>query len=231
MSSRITLNWVYPRPRGGTEPSDDPVRAVYGLSPPTRGNHGPPSRYAGSYGSIPAHAGEPHSPPAEPTHPRVYPRPRGGTTSRPGYWLDAQGLSPPTRGNLPPWPHGSPCRRSIPAHAGEPYIAGWEQLYITVYPRPRGGTGVNPIVGHQETGLSPPTRGNLGGMLPSDATLGSIPAHAGEPRQGSSRPTSEALYPRPRGGTQGGSTTSITRYGLSPPTRGNRGIPRPWERV
>ena len=52
--------------------------------------------------------------------------------------------------------------------------------------------------------------------------MGSIPAHAGEPRALSRRRTTRAVYPRPRGGTRKRPLLTTNRHGLSPPTRGNR---------
>ena len=51
----------------------------------------------------------------------VYPRPRGGTGSPKPYLVDKVGLSPPTRGNLRDVGVALGRRRSIPAHAGEPW--------------------------------------------------------------------------------------------------------------
>ena len=114
------INWVYPRPRGGTGVRLPNRRRRDGLSPPTRGNqlrtHVPPV----VAGSIPAHAGEPS--PSSPTKylPEVYPRPRGGIPrKRKGIGM-CSGLSPPTRGNRASAAARQGIAGSIPAHAGEP---------------------------------------------------------------------------------------------------------------
>ena len=52
------------------------------------------------------------------------------------------------------------------------------------------------------SGLSPPTRGNpskSGNVL---TVVGSIPAHAGEPRLREKPKSIVEVYPRPRGGTE-----------------------------
>ena len=50
---------------------------------------------------------------------------------------------------------------SIPAHAGEPDRKAAGFARPGVYPRPRGGTGVDWLRRAYGRGLSPPTRGNL----------------------------------------------------------------------
>ena len=152
---------------------------------------------------------------------RVYPRPRGGTMRTVAPYAHPVGLSPPTRGNrLLPLPWASRLR-SIPAHAGEPIMgytpassagsipahAGEPQpnpppiAPAAVYPRPRGGTPMSSICAPHALGLSPPTRGNLQYDGRPDPDLGSIPAHAGEPRSAPESLPWSWVYPRPRGGT------------------------------
>ena len=119
---------------------------------------------------------------------------------------------------------------SIPAHAGEPWSA-WGLWYSPrVYPRPRGGTGRIRCDRRPDRGLSPPTRGNPSiGSQRSEAGR-SIPAHAGEPVLHSRAYAMFAVYPRPRGGTQKKTAARLGRRGLSPPTRGNRYLPKPKRR-
>ena len=112
--------------------------------------------------------------------------------------------------------------RSIPAHAGEPDVKALTALLGKVYPRPRGGTCHSQQSSVPRLGLSPPTRGNHPKNNPRTRQLGSIPAHAGEPRHNplSNRPL--GVYPRPRGGTAACGLCASLLSGLSPPTRGNR---------
>ena len=177
---------------------------------------------ASAAGSIPAHAGEPGIVRRVRSSPAVYPRPRGGTIASAAASSWRRGLSPPTRGNHDMVGDGEMIQGSIPAHAGEPLCPCQESSSMRVYPRPRGGTfrygrRVKPL-----RGLSPPTRGNLGGFAPSVRVGGSIPAHAGEPNARHIRLAPFAVYPRPRGGTVATSLACVSSHGLSPPTRGNR---------
>ena len=174
--------------------------------------------------SIPAHAGEPLAFAESAASPAVYPRPRGGTRIIALRSACVSGLSPPTRGNRQWRYQHAPLPRSIPAHAGEPDIIMALPIAGMVYPRPRGGTLRNRRAYWNRMGLSPPTRGNRQDRDRVLRRLGSIPAHAGEPR--TCAPTSPAptVYPRPRGGTQAAAVSASVRKGLSPPTRGNRSI-------
>ena len=72
-----------------------------------------------------------------------------------------------------------------------------------------------------DSGLSPPTRGNLGYEGVRAGGFRSIPAHAGEPDIITLLPQETLVYPRPRGGTCFRIGAFRCLYGLSPPTRGN----------
>ena len=157
----------------------------------------------------------------------VYPRPRGGTSSRTYSGVSCHGLSPPTRGNLLRGKTGGQPGGSIPAHAGEPCHAPTRSLATAVYPRPRGGTRSLLPNTVNARGLSPPTRGNLIGAESGQHPLGSIPAHAGEPSLVELPCCVIRVYPRPRGGTRLSIMTLGADKGLSPPTRGNLLTKRP----
>ena len=174
--------------------------------------------------SIPAHAGEPPAFRAFFRLRAVYPRPRGGTGSLTSTTRAPSGLSPPTRGNHSETERTGEPRRSIPAHAGEPFPSPFDGLPPAVYPRPRGGT--RPVLYRPlaSDGLSPPTRGN---RLESKCYVNyarSIPAHAGEPLSVRLEESPRQVYPRPRGGTDSDSRRARTGGGLSPPTRGNHAM-------
>ena len=201
------------------------ARGAVGLSSPTRGNLRARFGVRLSWGSIPAHAGEPiEIADADARARAVYPRPRGGTLPESTLIGGESGLSPPTRGNPAPSALAFAPMRSIPAHAGEPRLPIQVALIRGVYPRPRGGTDVVAIRHRAVGGLSPPTRGNRLVRPLQPAVEGSIPAHAGEPRSYFASVAPSEVYPRPRGGTFDSSTSSAASDGLSPPTRGNRGI-------
>ena len=192
---------VYPRPRGGTMLSAMSESGRTGLSPPTRGNRRALRLRLREARSIPAHAGEPGASARTARYGGVYPRPRGGTVTSVGMASTVEGLSPPTRGNPPAGTSKASRRRSIPAHAGEPFGNMALCRMMAVYPRPRGGTYSIGNKPPSSEGLSPPTRGNPRDCVDALAVGGSIPAHAGEPAPCVVLEYDAAVYPRPRGGT------------------------------
>ena len=177
-------------------------------------------------GSIPAHAGEPPAGISLVCLRPVYPRPRGGTVHAALAARSRRGLSPPTRGNLPPAEWSVQATRSIPAHAGEPPGRRGGVSHRAVYPRPRGGTSTPAARTHWRRGLSPPTRGNRRLVSHPRRLSRSIPAHAGEPADASPSPAHATVYPRPRGGTSALAFLPFHSGGLSPPTRGNLALNR-----
>ena len=76
-------------------------------------------------------------------------------------------------------------------------------------------------------GLSPPTRGSHHTHFHDLARGGSIPAHAGKPRNAASRNRLIGVYPRPRGEATSPTTSESADSGLSPPTRGSRNLQIP----
>ena len=92
---------------------------------------------------------------------------------------------------------------------------------VAVYPRPRGGAIMEPGALKYLDGLSPPTRGSQGLRGLWRVSLGSIPAHAGEPPGVAVFGDRIGVYPRPRGGATWGHPRTCAHRGLSPPTRGS----------
>ena len=90
-----------------------------------------------------------------------------------------------------------------------------------VYPRPRGGARERQLGARDQGGLSPPTRGSLARIVPTQIDRGSIPAHAGEPGPPLQILSHDMVYPRPRGGAPADPVTLPVAEGLSPPTRGS----------
>ena len=132
------------------------------------------------------------------------------------------GLSPLTRGNRSHWNRHLCPARPIPAHAGEPQIAGAVDALWRAYPRSRGGTGPRGRKMTRREGLSPLTRGNLRGRVGVDLCRGPIPAHAGEPKPRLCIKSMGWAYPRSRGGTWLSMPGILSMWGLSPLTRGNQ---------
>ena len=152
-----------------------------GLSPRVRGNPGRGRPGRERQRSIPACAGEPDRGRVRVSSSRVYPRVCGGT---PVVFseIDAHyGLSPRVRGNLPIAGVGVDVDRSIPACAGEPWLAGLKAYSLWVYPRVCGGTDSPEPTCRSSYGLSPRVRGNRSKRGHPECGQRSIPACAGEP--------------------------------------------------
>ncbi len=220
-STNAAVDRVHPRPRGGARSSSSTRGGSTGPSPPTRGSRAGRVHGEGLSGSIPAHAGEPPPPPAASDARWVHPRPRGGARTGSPAASGARGPSPPTRGS-PVGVERPPSRfGSIPAHAGEPWGAARPTGRGRVHPRPRGGARWARSPKSSGPGPSPPTRGSLprGVVLPH--LVGSIPAHAGEPRPRRLRRVRARVHPRPRGGAVSDACPHTIGEGPSPPTRGS----------
>ena len=192
---------VYPRAGGGTVTSSRRPRTSRGLSPRRRGNPGRDGRPPARRWSIPAQAGEPLSLGASSSADRVYPRAGGGTTREQTLRDEVKGLSPRRRGNLHGDGNDERNKGSIPAQAGEPAQSVPRRVTGRVYPRAGGGTKFSTVRHVIVQGLSPRRRGNRALRLGRGASLGSIPAQAGEPDRRSLGEQSARVYPRAGGGT------------------------------
>ena len=171
--------------------------------------------------SIPARAGEPARSAAQRLPSRVYPRACGGTAVVIGYREAGKGLSPRVRGNRRGRYGIAPCCGSIPARAGEPGPTHKQIVNSMVYPRACGGTALRAATATHSSGLSPRVRGNPRCRRTRDTTYRSIPARAGEPSSGKTRPIATRVYPRACGGTPNRGVRYPVRGGLSPRVRGN----------
>ena len=126
------------------------------------------------------------------------------------------------RGNRVTSPLAETMAGSIPACAGEPTSCGLLRTKSGVYPRVCGGTQ-NPIpVATENWGLSPRVRGNLALSFTLTASMGSIPACAGEPHAPFVYENFPGVYPRVCGGTIHMLNTYNINMGLSPRVRGNQ---------
>ena len=133
-----------------------------------------------------------------------------------------EGLSPHIRGNRL-WVDSIPTQSgSIPAHTGEPPRLLVISALIWVYPRTYGGTACQAARPSCVWGLSPHIRGNRLYSTSYVPTIGSIPAHTGEPRYNDENGGLKWVYPRTYGGTRGLSRNHGRGLGLSPHIRGNQ---------
>ena len=151
---------VYPRTRGATTVAGYGVLTNGGLSPHARGNPPGPAPGPDLLRSIPARAGQPCGTRRRFRKAGVYPRTRGATDWATTYEYVISGLSPHARGNPAPGPRAWSTRRSIPARAGQPAMAGSRTARVPVYPRTRGATGTHRLAERFSAGLSPHARGN-----------------------------------------------------------------------
>ena len=212
---------VYPRVCGGTARSSSRPCSPRGLSPRVRGNPLLSPNRLSSSGSIPACAGEPSEDVILIFSISVYPRVCGGTGGPPMMDELNTGLSPRVRGNRLVRGYRICHQRSIPACAGEPRIGTGGASQISVYPRVCGGTAWVPKSPVKTVGLSPRVRGNR--VIPggNGYSVRSIPACAGEPRQGAACAIAMKVYPRVCGGTEPIVDRRADLRGLSPRVRGN----------
>ena len=194
---------AYPRGRGGNAPAPSLTLNPLGLSPRTRGKQIDQRVQLAQQGPIPADAGETTITTTTPRRRRAYPRGRGGNllllASRTRSW----GLSPRTRGKheragVPRLDLGP-----IPADAGETRWESRSFAGVRAYPRGRGGNCGCEAGGWVMRGLSPRTRGKLGGAVGQADHPGPIPADAGETPDTDHRPAGHWAYPRGRGGNAG----------------------------
>ncbi len=175
-------------------------------------------------GPIPACAGEPGWYALTRESSWAYPRMRGGTCSAGTRYLPFAGLSPHARGNLSSGKPLSHRQGPIPACAGEPPDRHCDHHSKRAYPRMRGGTGHVLITDKPGLGLSPHARGNLEEIRQRLASLGPIPACAGEPSRNALLNWNAWAYPRMRGGTSMPPRMMRRIWGLSPHARGNHGV-------
>ena len=130
-------------------------------------------------------------------------------------------LSPRLRGNQRQLGVILPHRGSIPAPAGEPSFDVRKCRPAWVYPRACGGTANGDRTGVLYLGLSPRLRGNPIDSPVRSASLGSIPAPAGEPPTETGPASCTWVYPRACGGTRLIARLDQLPSGLSPRLRGN----------
>ena len=135
------------------------------------------------YRAIPACAGETGGVSVTSSPALVYPRVCGGNL--PGFSSSGRlyVLSPRVRGKLPARLKARHLRGSIPACAGETTAPDSKRTGAGVYPRVCGGNETLSPLPRLQSGLSPRVRGKRNAVAVAPATVGSIPACAGETGQ------------------------------------------------
>ena len=173
-------------------------------------------------GSIPACAGEPGHPRESVTADKVDPRVCGGAHRIAGRPASHSGRSPRVRGSQVHQLPAPGLLGSIPACAGEPPPARFAGAARGVDPRVCGGAVVAAELSPMAMGRSPRVRGsqrrNIGILL----YCGSIPACAGEPRDGRACVIPIWVDPRVCGGALECVIRPVTAPGRSPRVRGSR---------
>ena len=219
----LRRGWVYPRVCGGNHQQRHRRGHASGLSPRVRGKRRDPTPEIIDRRSIPACAGETLDAAADVSLVEVYPRVCGGNGELPNNSRATGGLSPRVRGKHYYFQLWQPTKRSIPACAGETVGDDGLSACAEVYPRVCGG---NFVWGHIPSGfggLSPRVRGKPASTPAAGVPPGSIPACAGETRQGNLDESHFVVYPRVCGGNGDVWTKALNAEGLSPRVRGKPG--------
>ncbi len=153
-----------------------------------------------------------------------YPRAGGGAECAVELMHHRWGLSPRGRGSHLREHLERRRRGAIPARAGEPAASsGWRPAKRG-YPRAGGGATAgagNCTIGQ---GLSPRGRGSPPRPPVGAATIGAIPARAGEPAERRGLVIHVGGYPRAGGGAPPDLRGSLDARGLSPRGRGSQGV-------
>ena len=199
----------------------EPLGAVWGLSPRTRGSREIRLCQRRRQGPIPADAGEPPTRHIRGWLMRAYPRGRGGAEAIQEALSLFEGLSPRTRGSRVSRHGRGHYSGPIPADAGEPSPARRPGAGSRAYPRGRGGAAATCVQASVSRGLSPRTRGSHRAGSERLSDRGPIPADAGEPNRVMTSPDGITAYPRGRGGAIARRTYFSQIQGLSPRTRGS----------
>ncbi len=180
----IWASWlfrVHPRSRGAAPFSSMPSPPSLGPSPLTRGSLEQRLVDLLLPGSIPAHAGQPGGRSHQFHEPGVHPRSRGAAPRPLIAAPTDEGPSPLTRGSLLSLLEPHHAAGSIPAHAGQPFFRQSTGRRPRVHPRSRGAANEEPEYAGHVQGPSPLTRGSPTSARAGASTVGSIPAHAGQP--------------------------------------------------
>ena len=211
---------VYPRVGGGNSSASHSTAHSSGLSPRGRGKRALAQPLRRAARSIPAWAGETSGCGKKRFGCPVYPRVGGGNQVRSEYTMSPVGLSPRGRGKRNSPHRATPGAGSIPAWAGETCQAYFMAISSKVYPRVGGGNRRALLDARNSEGLSPRGRGKLDENASGDNRRRSIPAWAGETREGEGGRQGARVYPRVGGGNLYGGGCPSPARGLSPRGRG-----------
>ena len=171
-------------------------------------------------GLIPAHAGNTLRSRFARTSPTAHPRSRGEHRHLMLRHPRFQGSSPLTRGTPGRHPRGGRVRWLIPAHAGNTFSTRRTSPHGGAHPRSRGEHYATVGGAWRVVGSSPLTRGTPDLRFDAVATVGLIPAHAGNTTSQPAWIAASWAHPRSRGEHLSCAASSPTRRGSSPLTRG-----------
>ena len=192
-----------------------------GRSPRVRGSLDEIENVGAGEGSIPACAGEPGPRRARGSRRWINPRVCGGALYASSACFGSQGRSPRVRGSPFSCKPSAPRSGSIPACAGEPLEQPWAWGELEVDPRVCGGAAVTPDKDMVVKGRSPRVRGSRKGERRDHASVGSIPACAGEPKSLRLPNSPARVDPRVCGGAGWSAARDRPVLGRSPRVRGS----------
>ena len=170
-----------------------------GSSPLARGTHVETASALSRERFIPAGAGNTPSLKPNTITESVHPRWRGEHNNRTGRNVGSLGSSPLARGTLACPSPCIPCRRFIPAGAGNTTVKGCSSSANTVHPRWRGEHRRPSRKPSRLAGSSPLARGTPRRNSRPDSRIRFIPAGAGNTQESSRLPRSVPVHPRWRG--------------------------------
>ena len=190
---------AHPRARGEREWIRSVRSCAIGSSPRTRGTEHRRHEVPGGRRLIPAHAGNGPRRDPRPRNCAAHPRARGERLPVLLLGQTGRGSSPRTRGTEGAREPEAPCKRLIPAHAGNGPPRSGTPRCPTAHPRARGERCPSRVTRSEIVGSSPRTRGTgVRDEVPHSA-LRLIPAHAGNGRTACARRPGRAAHPRARG--------------------------------
>ena len=210
----------FPRTRGDGPPPRPLERAVYAVSPHTRGWTRPPALVLGLPAGFPAHAGMDLYRAGRLEGAPRFPRTRGDGPSKSQPARSTSAVSPHTRGWTPGGRRHVRVIQGFPAHAGMDRSRRCRDRATTGFPRTRGDGPQQPAVDQHAGRVSPHTRGWTRDAGTEDGVRAGFPAHAGMDPSNARRRSRSPGFPRTRGDGPWPAPPSTPTRGVSPHTRG-----------